>query len=159
MIVQVKKTGVAANLPMMSDYRILTSLDKLHKNYVKTTKHMDRMTEEEEEVATEELEKTFIIVKKGWREVVASDDILTREEKEAKVNVLEDYLEDGGTRWLMHFNHLNKILFPGVFLCYLKTRRSGRRGSAVRKWWRRWSGRGRWRGTGTGGGGAWSKAG
>ena len=112
--VQVKQTGVAANLPLMSDYRILTSLDKLHKKYVKTTEHMDKMTEEEEEVATEELEKTFMVVKEGWREVVASDDILTREEKEAKIRLLEDYLEDDGTRWPIIFNNYEKSLFPGV---------------------------------------------
>ena len=93
---EVKQTW--PNLPIVSDHRVLSKLEKLHTRYIAIKKSMHRYDEEEEEAFVNELEKTFDISTEGWREEIEDDEVLSREEKEEKKEVLEDYLKDGGTR-------------------------------------------------------------
>ena len=98
LLYEVMRPGIDAKLPVMSAYRVLTKLEKLHTSYKDLRKHQDRFTEGEEEAKANELEKTFNIFMEGWRETIEEDNLITREKKEEKIQLLEDYLEDGGTR-------------------------------------------------------------
>ena len=124
---EVKQTW--PNLPIVSDYRVMSKLDKLHTRYVAIKKVMHRFNEEKEEAIVKELEKTFDISKEGWREVIEEDNVLSREEKQEKIQVLQDYLEDGGTRYeyLTNVSTLSENCSLGAFLCTprLRSRRRG----------------------------------
>ena len=95
---EVKKLSVAAGLPLVSDFVLLSRLEKMHNSHRSTIKNMDKMTDEQEEAKVSELEQTFNIFAENWREMIENDDVLNMEEKEEKIEVLEDYLEEHGTR-------------------------------------------------------------
>lgn len=90
---------IKAGFPLVSDRFILERIKEAKEKYQENVKRKGRMTEEECEAYSNQLDTTtFDISLPAWREQVLADSLLTEEEKRQKVDTMLDFIGPAATR-------------------------------------------------------------
>ena len=97
---KITKAAVEGGYPIVSAKTIIKRLDELKKSYSTALKKQNTMTEEQEQLFMASMESTFDIFKDNWQNEIDMDESLSEEAKARKVQVMRDYLEEGGTKSL-----------------------------------------------------------
>ena len=97
---KVTKAAVEGGFPIATHATIIKRLERVKADYKRALQNQARMTEEQEEAFMNGMEATFNLFKEDWEGEIERDGLLSEEEKERKLEVMRDYMVEGGTKSL-----------------------------------------------------------
>ena len=97
---KVTKAAVDGGFPVVTPNTIITRLTRLQADYKTALKNQRTMSEEKVAAYMANMDETFDIFKKDWHAELENDGSISEEERARKVEVMRDYMEEGGTKSL-----------------------------------------------------------